>query len=64
MSRTVIATIVKTINLEDDYTDYTDQDLIEMFDEDFHTHSLDDWRWDDESVTFEVLPTEQVILGE
>ena len=64
MSRTVVATIVKTITLEDDYTDKSDEDIMEMFSESVEDYSLDDWRWDDESVTIEVLPTDQVILGE
>ena len=64
MSRTVVATIVKTITLEDDYTDKSDEDIMEMFSESVEDSSLDDWRWDDESVTIEVLPTDQVILGE
>lgn len=64
MSRTVIATIVKTITLEDDYSDKSDEEILEMFQEDVDNYSLDDWRWDDESVTLEVFPTEEVILGE
>ena len=64
MSRTVVATIVKTITLEDDYTDKSDEDIMEMFSESVEDYSLDDWCWDDESVTIEVLPTDQVILGE
>ena len=64
MSRTVVATIVKTITLEDDYTDKSDEDIMEMFSESVEDYSLDDWRWDDESVTIEVLPTDQVILGD
>jgi len=63
MSRTVVATIVKTITLEDDYSDKTDSEIIEMFQEDVDNSSLDDWRWDDESTTLEVFPTEEVILG-
>lgn len=63
MSRTVVATIVKTITLEDDYSDKTDSEIIEMFQEDVDNPSLDDWRWDDESTTLEVFPTEEVILG-
>lgn len=58
MSRTIVATIVKKIDLEDDYVDYTDAQLIDLFDEDFHTGSFDDWRWDSESVSVEVFPTE------
>ena len=64
MSRTVVATIVKTITLEDDYADKSDEDITEMFSESVEDYSLDDWRWDDESVTIEVLPTDQVILGD
>ena len=64
MSRTVVATIVKTITLEDDYTDKSDEDIMEMFSESVEDYSLDAWCWDDESVTIEVLPTDQVILGE
>ena len=64
MSRTVVATIVKTITLEDDYTDKSDEDIMEMFSESVEDYSLDDWCWDDESVTIEVLPTDQVILGD
>lgn len=64
MSRTVVATIVKTIILEDDYADKSDEDIMEMFSESVEDYSLDEWRWDDESVTIEVLPTDQVILGE
>ena len=64
MSRTVIATIVKTITLEDDYSDKSDEEILEMFQEDVDNYSLDDWRWDDESVTLEVFPTEEVILGD
>ena len=64
MSRTVVATIVKTITLEDDYTDKSDEDIMEMFSESVEDYSLDAWRWDDESVTIEVLPTDQVILGD
>lgn len=64
MCRTVVATIVKTITLEDDYADKSDEDIMEMFSESVEDYSLDDWRWDDESVTIEVLPTDQVILGE
>lgn len=64
MSRTVIATIVKTITLEDDYSDKSDEEILEMFQEDVDNYSLDDWRWDDESVTLEVFPTEEVVLGD
>ena len=64
MSRTVVATIVKTITLEDDYADKSEKDIMEMFSESVEDYSLDDWRWDDESVTIEVLPTDQVILGD
>ena len=64
MSRTVVATIVKTITLEDDYANKSDEDIVEMFSESVEDYSLDDWCWDDESVTIEVLPTNQVILGE
>ena len=64
MSRTVVATIVKTITLEDDYADKSDEDIMEMFSESVEDYSLDGWCWDDESVTIEVLPTDQVILGE
>ena len=64
MSRTVVATIVKTITLEDDYADKSDEDIMEMFSESVEDYSLDDWRWDDESVTIEVLPTDQAILGD
>lgn len=64
MSRTVVATIVKTITLEDNYADKSDEDIMEMFSESVEDSSLDDWRWDDESVTIEVLPTDQVILGD
>ena len=64
MSRTVVATIVKTITLEDDYADKSDEDIMEMFSESVEDYSLDDWRWDGESVTIEVLPTNQVILGD
>ena len=63
MSRTVVATIVKTITLEYDYSDKTDSEIIEMFQEDIDNSSLDDWRWDDESTTLEVFPTQEVILG-
>ena len=63
MSRTVVATIVKTITLEDDYADKSDEDIIDMFQEDVDNSSLDDWCWDDESTTLEVFPTEEVILG-
>ena len=64
MSRTVVATIVKTITLEDDYADKSDEDIMEMFSESVEDYSLDGWCWDDESVTIEVLPTDQVILGD
>lgn len=64
MSRTVVATIVKTITLEDDYSDKSDEEILEMFQEDVDNYSLDDWRWDDESVSLEVFPTEKVVLGE
>ena len=64
MSRTVVATIVKTITLEDDYSDKSDEEILEMFQEDVDNYSLDDWRWDDESVTLEVFPTEEVVLGD
>ena len=63
MSCTVVVTIVKTITLEDDYSDKTDSEIIEMFQEDVDNYSLDDWRWDDESTKLEVFPTEEVILG-
>lgn len=63
MSRTVVATIVKTITLSKDHSDKTDSEIIEMFQEDVDNSSLDDWRWDDESTTLEVFPTEEVILG-
>ena len=64
MSRTVVATIVKTITLEDDYTDKSDEEIMEMFSDGVEDYSMDDWCWDDKSVTIEVLPTDQVILGE
>ena len=64
MSRTVVATIVKTITLEDDYSDKTDSEIVEMFQEDADNSSLDDWCWDDESVSLEVFPTEEIVLGE
>ncbi len=64
MSRTVVATIVKTITLEDDYTDKSDEEIMEMFSDDVEDYSMDAWCWDDKSVTVEVLPTDQVILGE
>ena len=63
MSHTVVATIVRTITLEDDYSDKTDSEILEMFQEDVDNSSLDDWRWDDESTTLEVFPTEEVVLG-
>ena len=63
MSRTVVATIVRTITLEGDYSDKTDSEILEMFQEDVDNSSLDDWRWDDESTTLEVFPTEEVVLG-
>ena len=63
MSRTVVATIVRTITLENDYSDKTDSEILEMFQEDVDNSSLDDWRWDDESTTLEVFPTEEVVLG-
>lgn len=66
MNRTVVATVFKTIKLDssDAYSDYTDEQIVEMFNEDFNNHSFDDWRWDDESVTVEVFKTEDVYLGE
>lgn len=64
MSRTVVATIVKTITLEDDYSDKTDSEIVKMFQEDADNSSLDDWCWDDESVSLEVFPTEEIVLGE
>ena len=64
MSRTVVATIVKTITLKDDYADKSDEDIMKMFSESVEDYSMDGWCWDDESVTIEVLPTDQVILGE
>lgn len=66
MNRTVVATVVKTIKLDssDAYSDYTDEQIVEMFNEDFNNRSFDDWRWDDESVTIEVFKTEDVYLGE
>ena len=63
MSRTVVATIVRTITLENDYSDKTDSEILEMFQEDVDNSSLDDWRWDDESTTLEVFLTEEVVLG-
>lgn len=63
MSRTVVATIVKTITLSNKHSDKTDSEIIEMFQEDVNNYSLDDWFWDDESTTLEVFPTEEVILG-
>lgn len=64
MNRTVVATIVRNITLKDDYSDKTDSEIIEMFQEDVDNSSLDAWCWDDESATIEVFPTEEVILGE
>ncbi len=55
MSRTVVATVVKTITLEDDYSDKTDSEIIEMFQDDVDNYSLDDWRWDEESTSLEVI---------
>lgn len=63
MSRTVAVTIVRTITLEDNYSDKTDSEILEMFQEDADNFSLDDWYWDDESTTLEVFPTEEVVLG-
>ena len=64
MSRTVVATIVKTITLGGSRSEMSDSEIIDMFQEDVNNSSLDDWCWDDESVTIEVLPTDQAILGE
>ena len=66
MNRAVVATVVKTIklNISDSYYDYTDEQIVEMFNEDFNDHGFDDWIWDDESVTVEVFKTEDVYLGE
>lgn len=63
MSRTVVATIVKTITLGGSRSEMSDSEIIDMFQEDVDNSSLDDWRWDDESTTLEVFPTEEVILG-
>lgn len=64
MSRTVCVTIFKTITLEDDkYKSMSDDEIYDMFNEDVENYSLDDWRWDDESVTLEVKDTSDVILG-
>jgi len=63
MSRTVAVTIVRTITLKDNYSDKTDSEILEMFQEDADNFSLDDWYWDDESTTLEVFPTEEVVLG-
>ena len=63
MSRTVVATIVKTITLGGSRSEMSDSEIIDMFQEDVDNSSLDDWRWDDESTTLEVFPTQEVILG-
>lgn len=64
MSHTVVVTIVKTITLNDTYSDKTNSEIIEMFQQDVENYSLEDWSWDDESTTLEVFQTEEVILGE
>ena len=64
MSRTIVATIVKTITLGGSRSEMSDSEIIDMFQEDVDNSSLDDWCWDDESTTLEVFPTEEVILGD
>ena len=63
MSRTVVATILKTITLGGSRSEMSDSEIIDMFQEDVNNSSLDDWCWDDESTTIEVFPTQEVILG-
>ena len=63
MSRTVVATIVKTITLGGSRSEMSDSEIIDMFQEDVDNSSLDGWCWDDESTTLEVFSTEEVILG-
>ena len=63
MSRTVVATIVKTITLGGSRSEMSDSEIIDMFQEDVNNSSLDDWCWDDESTTIEVFRNQEVILG-
>lgn len=61
MSRTVCITICRTLTLEENSieNELTDEELKQEVLEDY-----DDWYWDDEGVTVEVLPTKNIILGD
>ena len=61
MSKTICLTVCRTLTLEDNVVehDMTDEELIEEV-----TRDYDDWYWDEESVTVEIKPTNEVILGE
>ena len=61
MSKTVCVTVCKTLTLDENCVEYvwTDQELIDEI-----SKEHEDWYFDDESVTVEVLPTSEVILGE
>lgn len=62
MTKTVCVTIVKTIDLTDeDFISMSDEELSKEFED---LYSLDDWNWDDESHTVEILNTKDVILGD
>lgn len=61
MSKTVCVTVYKTLTLDESCIEYdwTDEELIEEI-----SKEHEDWYFDDVSVTVEVLPTSEVILGE
>mgnify|MGYP003592817290 CR=1 FL=1 len=61
MSHTVVVTIVKTTTLNGDYSDKTNSEIIEMFQQDVDSYSLEDRSLDDESTTLDAFPTEEVI---
>lgn len=59
MSKTVCVTVCKTLTIDENCAEYdwTDQELIDEI-----SKEHEDWYFDDESVTVEVLPTSEVIL--
>ena len=65
-SRTVRLTIVNTIEFDEDSSlaSMSDEELIQEFQDSWDNYSLEDWCYDDESITIEVFDTKSVVLGD
>ena len=64
-SRTVCLTIIKTIEFDEDscLASMSDEELIQEFQDSWDNYSLEDWCYDDESITIEVFDTKSIVLG-